>query len=127
MYILTLVLFAFPSLLIAKAWNGVVKAQSASRTPSWRTNCLIAALVTGSCMIAAGLAFLFSWLHAGGDPHGMGTPDGIWQVLRWVFWSILMGTIALTILARGRGRLLIFAAVITTVLADFAVIRLDFD
>ena len=76
---------------------------------------------------AAGLAFLFSWLHAGGDPHGMGTPDGIWQVLRWMFWSILMGTIALTILARGRGRLLIFAAVITTVLADFAVIRLDFD
>ena len=51
MYILTLVLFAFPSLLIAKAWNGVVKAQSASRTPSWRTYCLIAALVTGSCMI----------------------------------------------------------------------------
>ena len=78
-------------------------------------------------MIAAALAFLFAWLHAGGNPHGMGTPTGIWQVLRWVFWSALLATIALTILAKGRGRFLILTAVVSTVLADFAVIRLDFD
>jgi hypothetical protein len=78
-------------------------------------------------MVVTGLSFLFSWLHAGGNPHGMGTPPGLWQVLRWAFWLALLGTVALTILARGRGRLLILAAVVSTVLADFVVITLDFD
>jgi hypothetical protein len=78
-------------------------------------------------MIAATLAFLFSWLHAGGNPHGMGTPPGPWQVLRWVVWSTLLGTIVLTILAKGRGRLLFLAAVVSAILADFTVIFLDFD
>jgi hypothetical protein len=38
-----------------------------------------------------------------------------------------LGTIVLTILAKGRGRLLILAVIVSTVLADFIVIRLDFD
>ena len=88
---------------------------------------LIAALVAGSFTIAAGLSFVFSWLHAGGNPHGMGTPPGLWQLLRWVFWSALLGTVGLTILAKGRGRLLIVAAMASAVLADFTVIWFDFD
>jgi hypothetical protein len=126
MYVLTLVLFSVPCFLILVAWSRAVKAKQAAPR-DWRMNCLIAALVTGSWMIVAALAFLFAWLHAGGDPHGMGTPPGLWQVLRWVFWSALLGTIVLTILAKGRGRLLILAVIVSTVLADFIVIRLDFD
>ena len=90
-------------------------------------NCLIAALVAGSCAIAAGLSFLFAWLHAGGNPHGMGTPPGLWQVLRWVFWSALLGTIVLAVLAKGRERFFILAAIVSAVLADFVVIWSDFD
>ena len=104
-----------------------MKERRAVPKSDWRMNCLIIALVAGSFTIAAGLSFVFAWLHAGGDPHGMGTPPGLWQVLRWVFWSALLGTIVLTITAKGRGRFLIFAAIISAVLADFAVIRLDFD
>jgi len=38
-----------------------------------------------------------------------------------------LGTIVLTILAKGRGRLLLLAAVVSAILADFTVIFLDFD
>ena len=127
MYLLTLVLFAFPCLLLSSAWSRAVKERQTVPKPDWRMNCLITALVAGSCTIAAALAFVFSWLHAGGNPHGMGTPAGAWQVLRWVFWSTLLGTVVLTILAKGRGRLLIFAAIISAALADFTVVWLDFD
>jgi hypothetical protein len=127
MYVVTLVVFSVPCLLMLSAWSRAVKAQQGTPKPDWRMNCLIAALVTGSCMIAAALAFLFSWLHAGGNPHGMGTPPGPWQVLRWVVWSTLLGTIVLAILGKGRGRFLLFAAVVSAILADFAVIMLDFD
>jgi hypothetical protein len=127
MYIVTLVLFAVPCFLMVSAWSRAVKTRQAIPKPDWRMNCLITALVTGSCTIAAGLSFLFAWLHAGGNPHGMGTPPGLWQVLRWVFSSALLGTIVLTILAKWRGRFLILAAIVSAVLVDFAVITLDFD
>jgi hypothetical protein len=38
-----------------------------------------------------------------------------------------LGTIGLTTLAKGRGRFLILAAIFSAALADFVVIRLDFD
>ena len=127
MYVVTLVLFSVPCLLMLSAWSRAVNARQAVPKPDWRITCLIAALVAGSCTIAAGLSFVFAWLHAGGNPHGMGTPPGLWQVLRRVFWSALLGTIGLTILAKGRGRFLILAAIASAVLADFAVIWFDFD
>jgi len=127
MYVVTLVLFSVPCFLILSAWSRVVKVRQAAPKPNWRIACLVAALVAGSCTIAAGLSFVLAWLHAGGNPHGMGTPPGPWQLLRWVFWSALLGTIGLTILAKGRGRFLILAAIASAVLADFAVVWLDFD
>jgi hypothetical protein len=54
----------------------------------------------------------------------MGTPPGIWQVLRWVFWSAFLGTIGLTLLAR---EIFILAAIVSVVLADFAAMLSDFD
>ena len=74
-----------------------------------------------------GLSFVFAWLYAGGNPHGMGTPPGISQVLRWVFWSAFLGTIGLTLLAKGRGRFFIVAAIVSAVLADLAAMLSDFD
>lgn len=127
MYVLTIILFAAPCSLILAAWNRALKARRVVPEADWRMKCLIIALVAGSCTIAAGLSFVFAWLHAGRNPHGMGTPRGVWQVLRWVFWSALLGTIVFTSLAKGRGRFLIFAAMLSAVLADFTVIRLDFD
>jgi hypothetical protein len=127
MYVVALVLFSVPCFLMLSAWSRAVKTRQSLQSPDWRITCLIVALVAGSCTIAAGLSFVFSWLHAGGNPHGMGTPPGLWQVLRWVFWSAFLGTISLTILAKGRGRFLILAAIVSAVLADFAVMWLDFD
>jgi hypothetical protein len=127
MYVVTLVLFSVPCFLMLSAWSRAVKARQAALKSDWRIACLIAALVAGTGTIVACISFVFAWLHAGGDPHGMGTPPGLWQVLRWVFWSAFLGTIGLTILAKGRGRFLILAAIVSAALADFAVIRLDFD
>jgi hypothetical protein len=127
MYVVMLVLFSVPCFLMLNAWSRAVQMRQAATKPDWRITCLIVALVAGSCTIAAGLSFVFAWLHVGGNPHGMGTPPGLWQVLRWVFWSALLGTIGLIILAKGRGKFLILAAIVSAVLADFAVIRLDFD
>ena len=101
MYVLTIILFAAPCSLILAAWNRALKARRVVPEADWRMKCLIIALVAGSCTIAAGLSFVFAWLHAGGNPHGMGTPRGVWQVLRWVFWSALLGTIVFTSLSKG--------------------------
>ena len=127
MYVLALILFAGPCFLMSVAWRRALVARKADSKAGWRTNCLIAALVMGSFTIAAVLSFVFAWLYAGGNPHGMGTPPGIWQSIRWVFWSALLASLGLTALAKGRGRFVNVAAVISAFLADFAVIRLNFD
>jgi hypothetical protein len=127
MYVVTLIVFSVPCFLMLSAWIRAMNAQQAALKPHWRITCLVAALVGGTCTIAAGLSFVFAWLHAGGNPHGMGTPPGVWQVLRWVFWAALLATVGLTIVAKGHGRLLILASIVSAVIADFAVIRLDFD
>ena len=127
MYTVALVLFAFPCVLLLTAGIGALKARRESPTPSWRMNCLTGALFTGSCMIIAGLAFLFAWLHAGGNPHGTGTPPGNWQVLRQVFWCSVVATTILTIFGKGRGRFLLLSAVVSAILANFLVIILEMD
>jgi hypothetical protein len=124
MYVVTLVLFSVPCFLMLSAWSRALKTRQAAPHPDWRIACLVAALVAGSCTIAAGLSFVFAWLYAGGNPHGMGTPPGIWQVLRWVFWSAFLGTIGLTLLAR---EIFILAAIVSAVLADLAAMLSDFD
>ena len=124
MYVVTLVLFSVPCFLMLSAWSRALKTRQAAPKPDWRIACLVAALVAGSCTIAAGLSFVFAWLYAGGNPHGMGTPPGISQVLRWVFWSAFLGTIGLTLLAR---EIFILAAIVSAVLADLAAMLSDFD
>jgi hypothetical protein len=74
-----------------------------------------------------GLAFILAWLHSGGNPHGMGTAPGVWQILVRVFWWTLAASVALAVLGKGKGRFLVLAAAASAVFADFAVIILDMD
>src|SRR5436190_4988891 len=87
MYIVAVVLFLVPSLLILTGWSRALDGWQESSEPKWRINCVTASLVTASCAIPTGLAFNFAWLHSCGNPHGMGTPPGVWRILAWVFWG----------------------------------------
>ena len=77
--------------------------------------------------VPTGLAFILAWLHSSGNPHGMGTPPGAWQILIRVFWWTLLASVVLTILGKGKGRFLVLGAAATAVLANYAVIMLNMD
>jgi len=70
---------------------------------------------------------MLAWLHSGGDPHGMGTPPGIWQPLGRVFKWTLAAAVTLAIFGKGKSRLLVVGAAVADVLAGVMVILLDRD
>ena len=86
-----------------------------------------AALIVATLATIAAMAFLFSWLHSGGDPHGMGAPPGPWKILGRVTEWLLLGTILLGALGEDRGRLFILGSVPAVAFVVLTVIRLDFD
>jgi len=127
MYLGVFCLFLVPGLLIVLAWMRLGAAKADSRVPRWRFYCLIACLVAGSCTIPIGWAGSVAWLSVGGDPHGMGTPPGIWMPLnRIFFWGVVTSAL-LGLCAKGSGRILAIAAAISALLASMAVIILDFE
>jgi hypothetical protein len=127
MYIVAVFLFLIPCSLILTGWSRAAKGWQESSEPKWRVNCVTASLLIASCAIPTGLAFILAWLHSGGNPHGMGTAPGVWQILVRVFWWTLAASVALAILGKGKGRFLVLGAAVSAVFADFAVIMLDMD
>ena len=107
MYVVSGILFLLPSWLLAFAWARAFDSPQESAHSNWRTDCVKVALVVASLATLASMAFIFSWLHDGGDPHGWGPSPGLWQTLRPVFELALEGTVALAIFGKGKGRLLL--------------------
>lgn len=85
------------------------------------------ALLVASIAIAMGLATILAWLHVGGNPHGMGTPPGVWLIFGRVFWWTLLASVVLAIVGKGNGRFFVLGAALAVVLADLAVIMLNMD
>jgi hypothetical protein len=127
MYIMAVVLFLVPCCLLLTGWSHAIKGWQKLSEPQWRINCMTASLLIASCAILTGIAFIFAWLHSGGNPHGMGTPPGVWQTLGRVFRWMLVVSVALAILGKGKGRFLVLGAAVSAVLVPFAVMMLDID
>ena len=70
---------------------------------------------------------MIDYHHQGGNPHGMGTPPGAWQILVRVHNWTLLASVILAIVGKGRGRFFVFGAAVAAVLAGFAVIVLNMD
>ncbi len=126
MYIVAVFLFLAPIILVVAGWSRALRHADASQS-NWRTTCRTTSLLVGSIAVAAGLATMVAWLHVGGNPHGMGTPPEVWQILDRVFWCTLLASLVLAIIGKGRGRFFVFGAAVAAVLAGFAVIVLNID
>jgi hypothetical protein len=93
----------------------------------WHDRAGIASLIVGACAILAGFLGKFAWLRAGGDPHGMGTPSGVWMILRMIFFSALVLSAFFALLGKGRGRVLTLIALCIAFAADTMLYLLQMD
>jgi len=105
------ILFLVPVTLITFASVRMNRSWDAARTHDWRNKVGLASVVVGWCAIFLGYAAKVAWLRAGGDPHGMGTPRGVWVPLHKLFLSALLIDVCLAIAGRGRGRVLTLVAI----------------
>ena len=106
MYIATAVLFLIPASMIVFAGMGMKRHWNELPSNEWSDRAAIASLMVGTCAIVAGFLGKVAWLRAGGDPHGMGTPNGIWVLLQRIFLTALVLSAVLALLGKGRGRVL---------------------
>lgn len=125
MYAATVILFLIPTSLILIAWMRARRRWDANRFLGWRERCVIAGMVVGSCAILAGLLKNLLWWRAGGDPHGLGTPYGIWAPLYRVFFFALLLSGSLAVLGKGKGRLVTLAALVVAFASDTVVYLLN--
>src|ERR1700738_4730396 len=125
MYFVAAFLFFIPLTLIFVGWNRALRVSDESPQSNWRNGCRTISLMVATFAVPTGLAFILAWLHSSGNPHGMGTPPGAWQILIRVFWWTLLASVVLTILGKGKGRFLVLGAAATAVLANYAVIMLN--
>lgn len=127
MYITATFLFLIPTVLITVAWSRSNKAQLDSRLPKWRFYCLISSLIFATLAIPIGLGESYAWLYAGGNPHGMGTPAGLWVPLRRLFLCAVLFCVALGLVSKGKGRFIGISAAIAAFASSTMVVVLDFD
>lgn len=121
MQVATVVLFLVPAALILIGWIRANRYRQRALAMNWRDHFVIAALSVGSCAIAFGMAGNFAWLHLGGNPHGLGTPQGAWIPLRRAFFSAIMISACLAILGKGCGRVMTLVALAAAFVSDFTV------
>jgi hypothetical protein len=92
--------------MIVFAGMGMKRHWNELPSNEWSDRAAIASLMVGTCAIVAGFLGKVAWLRAGGDPHGMGTPNGIWVQLQRIFLTALVLSAVLALLGKGRGRVL---------------------
>jgi hypothetical protein len=125
MYVVSSILFVLPFSLLWTAWKRRLRIDPGQS--QWRMRCLNAAVVVSGVGMLLAFAFVISWLHSGGNPHGMGPSPGLWKTLGPLFrWTLIAG-VALAILGKGRGRLLVVASGLADVFVVFLVAMLDMD
>lgn len=127
MYITATILFLIPTVLITVAWDRSSKSQLDSIVPRWRFYCLISSLIVATLAIAVGLVESYAWLYAGGNPHGMGTPRGLWVPLRRLFLDAVLICVMLGLVAKGKGRFIGISTAIAAFASSTMVVILDFD
>jgi hypothetical protein len=127
MYVMTVVLFLVPASLIVIAWRSANRYRHKSQVRDWRDHLMIGALILGSCAIPMGLVGNLAWLHLGGNPHGLGTPQGMWIPLRRVFFSAIAISACMAIFGKGGGRVLTLVALAVAFVSDTMVVLLQME
>jgi len=108
MIIATLVFFVLPSVLLGIAWRGHLKDQAAGTiSRNWRAHCTKAGLVAAGCATLLELAFMISWFHNDGSPHGMMPSPGLWKTIGTIPVWACATSIVLCAFGKGKYRLLI--------------------
>jgi hypothetical protein len=127
MYIVSGVLYFLPLSTLVAAWLGAAQSERESPRPKWRTFCFKSALFVASLATVTSMAFVFSWLHSGGSPHGMGPAPGVWQHLRPISNWTLIATIGLATSGKGKPRLLVYGSALAVILVETLVGILEMD
>ena len=96
--------------------------------PDWRRALIVASVFGAAVALLVDLVYSVSWLHSGGNPHGIEqAKDGIWRLLRpalkWVYGSALL----LSFFGKGRQRIYLLASVVTVFFAGGLVYILQMD
>jgi len=126
-FIATAVLFLLPSSLLWAAWRRYIRSKIETPTPSWWMYFSSAALILAVCSMVLELVFFYSWFHNGGSPHGLMPSPGIWKsVGRISFWT-LVGSVGLSILGKGRWRLLMPVWAAACLFVDYLIFMLEMD
>jgi hypothetical protein len=126
MYVVTVVLFLVPCILICIGWGRRALHQKTADAPTWRDRCMVVSFVSGILGALVGMAAELFWLHGGGNPHGMGSAPGVWQQLLTSSRYAFLLTFILAILGKGTGRIFVLGALATASFADVMVQLLQF-
>ena len=118
MYVATSVLFMMPASMIVLAGISMKRRWDEVSSHDWRDRAGIASLIVGAGAILAGFLGKLDWFRAGGDPHGMGTPSGVWVILRKMFLSTLVLSALFALFGKGRGRVFTLVALGMAFVAD---------
>ena len=127
MYVITVFLFLIPFSILGIASRDEFRLNSAAVRPDWRSYCLRLALITGVLATIAAMSFWISWTYSGGSPHGMMPAPGPWLTLRRLAKWLVVATMALGVLAKGKGRPLVIGSAIAVVCVIFLLARLEMD
>jgi Mn2+/Fe2+ NRAMP family transporter len=127
MYIISVVLFFFPSALLWAAWRRRLRDWQQSPQSNWRIYCVNAALIFASCATLAVMGFVISWFHNGGSPHGLAPAPGLWKSLGPIFTWTLTASLILAILGNGKARFYVLGWAGAAVVALALVFMLEMD
>ncbi|MFZ0418946.1 MAG: hypothetical protein WAM04_12685 [Candidatus Sulfotelmatobacter sp.] len=127
MYVITVILFLIPFSILGIASRDELRRNKAAEHPDWRSYCLRLALIVGTLAALAAMSFWFSWTHSGGSPHGLMPAPGPWLILRRIAKWLVVITVALGVIAKGKGRLLVIGSAVSIVCVIFLLAFLEID
>jgi len=127
MFIVTVLLFLLPSSLLWAARRRYSQSKIETPTPNWRKYSSIAALILAVCSMLLELVFFYSWFRNGGSPHGLMPSRGIWKSVGPLSFWALVASLSLSVLGKGRWRLLMPAWAAACLFVDYLIFMLEMD
>jgi hypothetical protein len=127
LYIISAVLLLVPSSLLGSAWRREIKNRQESVQPRWRKYSFQAALFLATAAQLLTMLYFVSFFYNGGDPHGMGPSPGLWSTLGPPSTYTIATSFLLTLLGKGKGKLMLFAWAITIVVAGTMIFLMGMD
>jgi hypothetical protein len=129
MSVITVILFLFlvPFSILGIASRDELRRNKTAVYPDWRSYCLRLALFVGILATLAAMSFWLSWTYSGGSPHGLMPAPGPWLILRRIAKWLVVATVALGALAKGKGTLLVIGSAVSIVFVVFLLSLLEMD